>query len=725
MSILSNTKAMPFPQCAVTGHVSLVDGQFCLLTPGPRPAFHAPIYASRPHRDASSIIPDGECIDGDAWQAQADSPLFKLPFEIMIMIIELLPLGTLGSLALTCRACEQFAKWQQFGTAVVSNIIRPVFHDNILLSKLIGELSTASNDGRFFTNQRVARLGPSIRRLVLRTNASSFTLNSPFDRNQEATNLYSMHLQHIAFLIKYGLPNLKAIRLEDQVPVPRAMWRTLMHSPVRDLEMFNFLVGDPMEPPIPPDILAWPLTSLTIGDIGLQGRGVLPPGSFDLRDPRVEDEVICRLIRLTAPTLKVLRLLCCCDLSLHPHKPFRLLDTSYGKPGTTRRESPLLCELQLDTVCENMGFYRDLLDPATSQRLQALSLSVNCHMPTIAAIVAPAVPHYPSLQHFGAYLSSYVTSSRAYQTHSSLAVVNPLLKANPQLETVELHMDQWGEQLLRTQVLPMLNVHYKNLTSLSIRVDQGRMDNDLLYALGNLVTLQQLRVSIPFWYLTFADGELNSDHKAVRQILAGLKGLRCLVIEGLRNAPAVRVAGQYHSDWDRSLQAHGAPAYNDEEDDTPPPYGYHDDRGPPNGETPRTAKKSNGRAIAVARSSKPLRPTRRARRRSSKQKEQDDAQWQREHTVRMLRHARNYFVRFPHLQWVYFGSRLMGVPLGQGRGMQPRVLGPFETEVRGVTREVVKGFMDSVFGWKGFSVRKLEEWGGVGIDLEAAVLGQL
>jgi hypothetical protein len=558
--------------------------------------------------------------------------------------------------------------------------------------------------------------------MVLRTNAASFTLNSLVDRNQEATDLYAAHLQHIAVLIKYGLPNLKAIRLEDCVPIPQAMWRTLMHSSVRELEIFNFRVGNPIEPPIPPDILTWPLTSLTIGDIGLRDTKLLSNGIFDPREPLVEGEVICRLIKLSAPTLKSLRLLCCSSLPMHPHKPFQLLGSNAGDVGPIRRSFPQLCELQSDIFCANTELYRDLLDPVTSHRLHALSLSVNCDMPTIDVIIAPATPHYPLLRYFGAFLSNCVTTDRGYQTPCVLKVVVPLLKANPQLEAVELHMDQRGRQLLKEQVLPTFNVHYRNLTSLFVKMDSGIMDNNLLYALGNLVTLQQLRIKVPHWSLTYAPKELHSDHKAVRQIFAEMKGLRCLAVEGLRNYPAVRANGPCYSEWDRVLQIHGAPAYNNEEDDIPPPYGYDYGYVPPNDKSPWKTKYFN--ASVVAQMSIPLQKKRRARQRSTKQKEEENAQWQHEHTIRMLRHARNYFVRFPHLEWVYFGERLMGAPIGQDRGMRPRVLGPFEPEVRGVTKAAVNGFMDSVFGWKGFSVRGFEEWGGVGIDLEEAILGQ-
>jgi hypothetical protein len=85
----------------------------------------------------------------------------------------------------------------------------------------------------------------------------------------------------------------------------------------------------------------------------------------------------------------------------------------------------------------------------------------------------------------------------------------------------------------------------------------------------------------------------------------------------------------------------------------------------------------------------------------------------------MLRHARNYFMQWPEMEWVYFGRVLIRRP-SSPHISRPRFVGPRDD----ITEAAMEAYLDWVFGWKSFVPRGLEEWAGVGVDYEGLMMAE-
>ena len=708
--------------CTLPGHLSIMNGRFCLLHSGSRTIHRGDIFAAKSSLEPGSFLPPYFAIEPSSWQIQHASPLFQIPFEILIMIVEIVPLNALAKLALTCHAFNALTKWTQFHTALISNLLPSDSSHSRLLAQLYYEATLRQHNTTSETH-RLPRLGPCIRRLVLRTNAASFALgNARWEpRDIESTNLYSQHLQVIAFVIRHALPNLRCIRFEDCAPIPRGMWTLLTQTPsMRELDLFNCYVGSPVAAPIPPGVASWPLTSLSIGERGTRSLS----GNFEIPDVSDDDALVFRLLELTSPTLKRLRIRCCSKAGRHQHAPFSLAG-SYA----TQLKFPHLQEVDLDFFTSNMDFYRAIF---ANTQLMALSFAVNSSIPSFEQLCPRQPLHYPLLHHLSILLndgSTAINNPHGSTTACSLAVLHPLLLANPQIRSLQIELDARSLRLLLETILPSLSsgLGFANLTSLSVTLTWVEQDHTALLfpRLGDLLGLKRLRVRV-FGYDRRVRG-WGVNHSLVRMYLSDLRYLRCLAFGGDTyssvNGP---VSHEYTTETgldtmgDENILPESGCAEHEHE--APPfPGGVYIQPGEPHLMqllTPRNGFPTLGNPINGP---FPLAP--------KAQDETCDA----EHHARMVREAQRYFTTFPRLEWIYLGGVLIAAPLRPApkttprdaaqSSQRPRILGPFECEVQGLTDEGIEGFLDGVFGWEEFAPRKVEEWAGVGVESGSAVLG--
>jgi hypothetical protein len=642
--------------CPLEGHTSIMSGYFCLTTPTLRPFPQSSFYRAHPSdRHAGSSIPAGFGADSSAWQAQASSPLFQLPFEILVMIVESIGLLDLGRLALAGKACAQLVRWSQFWTTIVSRVgdgrgnvtvLQQLYKEALLhqQSQAVLQLDRQSNGlqtGAF-------PLGPCVRRLVMRSNGSSLLLSGPEHQlNLRATDIYSRHLWVLAFVLKHALPNLRAIRFEDAVPMPRGLWEVIARSSVIELDLHNCYVGNPVVPPLPPDVDHWPLTRLSIGDTGTRGLTSMPRGGLMLRLVEDENELIEKLLKLCAQSVEFMRLLCCSKSLVHQHQPFEM-------QSFVNVPFPRLKELELDFFCHNIDFYRSLLRP--NQRLEALCLAVSCVIPALDTLWPGQSLQYPKLRHLSALLNDASTfweiSAPGFPTSCPIQVVLPLLHQNTHLTSLTLEMDSRSRCLLSTTVIPLLSTQFRNLSSLSLTLMYHTMQSDttLLPLLSTLTTLQQLRLR------TFSYNRQASwwpiDHKLLRQHLTDLVHLRRFAVSGdtypcqLTQSHVCSTHGYFEN---YILEAQGAAPYDERQDDTPLSLHWWCGQ-----RLPRFDVHPNPTWPHLLQSRAAFRPPSAGRRRRGHQTPEpnvDIPQWRSEHAQRMVRYARNYFEQWPQMEW--------------------------------------------------------------------------
>ena len=781
-----------------------MSGLFCILSSRPRNT-HREILPIA-HTDFGSLIPPGESIDGEAWQAQ--SMLFQLPIEVLIMVIEQISdTRALASFALVCRACNHFARWRRLQTVVLSKLFATE-KANGLLKRLQREALAKTQTHPLAMDLARSRLkmpevGTCVRQVVVRTDARSFALNMDEDlKDYEATMMYSEHLKTLAYVIKHALPNLRSIRFEDCAPIPRGMWHVVVQSPVRELDVFNSYIGNPMEPPLPPGLRTWPLISLTVGDIGTRGiGGNISSGRPLLRSVREDDAFISRLLELSAPTLKHLRLLCCSKSLAHIHDPFCL-------PSVAALSFPRLEELELNFACNNRETFHRLLKP--SPVLRALSIAVLGQGPPTDQLWPDEPLDFPNLRYLAALSkeSAYCQPNGTgiafhFYAGCPISCVLPILRnpVNHGIQTLHLEQEISRSTIMQDTVLPLLSANFRNLTSLSLMILYTNMNHSILPIVGTLLTLRDLRIVSTA--ATVQQNYWSFSHREARQHLHDLRHLRRLAFGGDAYSVWASQPGDYYAIL--HLEREGAPPYDEREDDTPPPPGY-DFIGPPlhlpeppshpesgsrfqvmtaQGSTSHVLQLPGAVPDAIRGMPMPGRMPDRMQDPAEALEYHRAPLWQREHESRMLRHARNWFVQFPKLQWIYCGKVLMAAPSSAGiakaqarfppqaplhlnatpiasfqdrgwshahltlneiRGQRPRIVGPhystpsapvFGAAVPGsvppsglgpggktVSPAAVLGYLDYAFGWERFVPRVLEEEFGVGVDYGRVLFGE-
>jgi hypothetical protein len=606
--------------------------------------------------------------------------------ELLLMVVDYIPTNCLSSFALVCHACHEFARWRQFSAVSISKIYDSEFGRG-LLSKVCAEAALGMDDQRmgYDLQPSPVRLGAFIQELVMRTDARSFleimgpappksyhfhhnemiqASAFPKFRDQEATTYYSTHLQKLAFAIQHSMPRIRKMRFEDKVPIPRGMWNVLIHkNSLQDLDLFACIIGTPVEPPLVASVTSWPLTSLRINIT----EDRVYYGNFQ----QDADQFCAQILRITAPTLRSLRLSCCNSANVHRHNPLSL-------EGMEDISFSSLADVELNLEC-NTAFYRAVLH--SSSKLEAICLTVTATFPTFGRLWPGRSLEYPSLKCLSVNRDSF--------DRCPILTVLPLLRENNQIEILRLEQGFDLDCLLQSHVLPLLGASFMHLTSLSLTVRYEYMRDDrLLQLIGTILTLHQLQLKV------VRSSEHRHPwpiiHKSVRRCLSNIEGLQRLSLTG-DTYKCGKGCPRHLYYRKRRLERDGGSAYEEKDDDTtlPPDYDYY------------SSHDFSSHSLSMEKSLMPA--------------DRPAPTWAYEHEQRMLRHARNYFVKFRHLEWVHFGCLIMG-PSRVSRSHRPQVIGERRDHL-------VEAYMDWAFGWQKFVSPELERNWGYGMDYHKIVLG--
>ena len=181
--------------------------------------------------------------------------LFRMPLEIIGLILGYIPLETLSALALVNRDCRQLARSRQFASVQLD------YSDNIfgLIDILLQEgLQRLRNQER--TSQ--PSLGTCIRRITMATDPDWVTdrlgvgLNDDFvelskdERDQRravaSAEFFDEYIPLIQNLLADPriMPNLELLDWEDKIVLQRSFFDSLLTSTIRHLKLFRVGIED-------------------------------------------------------------------------------------------------------------------------------------------------------------------------------------------------------------------------------------------------------------------------------------------------------------------------------------------------------------------------------------------------------------------------------------------------------------------------------------------------
>ncbi|KAL9582142.1 MAG: hypothetical protein Q9212_003467 [Teloschistes hypoglaucus] len=178
---------------------------------------------------------------------QSSSPLLDLPFELLGAVLEHVPSGSLGSLALVNHACQQWARSRQFANVRLD-------YSNASLGLLENLLQEGRQRSEGISNFPVARIGTCIRRITVATNSEWFAARHGVDddfsglaeeekgrRMEDATHQYfKVYVPKIeAALRSQTLSNLQVLDWEDNVCLSQSFFQTLACSTIKHLRIYR------------------------------------------------------------------------------------------------------------------------------------------------------------------------------------------------------------------------------------------------------------------------------------------------------------------------------------------------------------------------------------------------------------------------------------------------------------------------------------------------------
>ena len=538
----------------------------------------------------------------------SNSTLFKLPTEILELIVGYVEWSSLARLALVNRDCRQLARSRQF-----AGVYLDYSHTaEALLSILVFETAERrENNG----STVLPSLGACIRRLTVSTNTDLQrqrfnTPVIPFDpygqRFHDLTKAQlsqcnvanrSIDIYHRLLLLVLGssttLPNLEVLDWEDNANLPPTFFSELACSTIQHLKLYRPRISQEYDIVLPLSHAprAWQLRTLHL-DIVVDWSLY-----YGVKTARL----CASILRLCAPTLEAL------VWSNHRREDTQTFDGG-GVPCFPRlRYLRLESSLNLEDP--------KMVDAFLHAKLSNLAIRHAAGTNLIRAAMIQR-GHIPSL--------SVLTISKP-----------PLefLQCNIQLSKIDFSFQRHTIEEIEQDVLPLLST-FPNLVSLRLFWPETcvLLPEEGLRLLGKLQNLKQLCIScgvLAGWRRTW-----HADHEAIRKHLSPLKKLQKLVLR----------RDTYETDLDFSSHVR----YYQDTYATRADLGYPALPGVPIEAVPDHAR---GPLIDAA-LGKPF--------------------WEAKHLKRVNAEAMRYAEAFPALEWIYVGERAVTISTGNNNNMESR-----------------------------------------------------
>ena len=486
------------------------------------------------------------------------SALFKLPIEILALIISFVESSSLAMLALVNRECRQLARSRQFASLNL---------DDSPSSMALVRLFISETRERSINNGLTAlpSLGACVRRItVLSARSDSKRLASALAANSDngkcsdsheashgehshgdegkdggkcrhgvedflegeydvATYLHykSVYLAQLQIMLLNGkaLPNLEYLGREDNVKLLPSSASKLARSPIQHLKVSGWqggCEGCETEMPLPQAFApkVWSLRTFYL-DASL-GSDCDPKAKVSARD-------WTSFLRLCAQTLETLVWISPDPLSKGEQQTFR----DWPLPEFPHLRNLYLCIELIDDSSMDTFLNSKLVNLSIQNRNDFIDGSLaNCGS-------------IPSLNSF------------SYKHPIRKALIS-FLGANSQLSKLDLKSDISSTEVLENEVLPLLS-KFTNLTSLRLRWpgNCSSVPETALRLIGGLHSLEQLgiRCGAPDMY-GYGHQNWAVDHEMMRRHLSPLKKLRKLALLGDSYEPSIVSSGlkDYYND---------------------------------------------------------------------------------------------------------------------------------------------------------------------------------
>jgi F-box domain len=431
----------------------------------------------------------------------SDTPLFRLPVELLNAILLHISHDSLASLAQVNRDCRQLARSRQFASVCLNysdNSLQLVLH-------LIKE-STERLTNRGLTN--LPSLGACIRRLTVATSSGwvGFRHNLQLEELQTLTpevkrskmdKASAMFFDNYIPAIQYILPLLPHLELldwEDRIDLSRDFFQTILLSHFQHLKLFRVAVADEFQVSIPKTLTSrgWPLRSLYL-ELNAsfrhhdKHRSVLP--------------LSISLLRACAPTLESLTWIgpvigeaplsrASWDLSLPPFENLRELVIKFWR-----------------TTIPDLSILHALIPLAEQCRLRSLSIAPD------GRLISEFVNQCGKIQSLERLLWSDYSGEKPVD----------FVLANDQLLKLSIPYPTLPE-LLQSRLLPAMSRSFVNLTSLRLTWKGISIPEEALRLISTLKWLEQICLSAGEQAGWRHDWLI--DHQSMREAFSKLPNLR-------------------------------------------------------------------------------------------------------------------------------------------------------------------------------------------------------
>ena len=454
------------------------------------------------------------------------TPLFRLPSEILGIIIQYLAPDSLASLALLSRDCRQWARSRQLAS------IKFDYSESTLglIQLLLDEQGRNGASASRLTSLQI--LGPCIRRITVATNPGWIThrhgieLNDEFmamERNvsnklmKEATqNFYDTYVSCLEKLLgnREVLPNLELLNWEDRIMLPRSFFNALSATSIRHLKLSGVTVEEEFEIEQTSAHAArgWPLQSLHLD--------VHPPiyGTDEISTARL----CTSILSLCAPTLESLTW-----SSVMEKTPHFFANTASSPPHFACLRYLTLQQINFVEITA--------LEALLQDKLYALDVDTESTLCSTEFFEKRGTVKS---------LRIFVWSSYKLPSTHSLAFV----RANPQLTKLDLKFPNSGA-FLEERLLLLLFTSFPSLTSLGLTWKETSIPESALQKISTLKGLQQIRLSAGK-----QDGWIYNwliDHELMRKYLGCLPCLAKIAFSrdtytNVRSTDSAR--GRYYKD---------------------------------------------------------------------------------------------------------------------------------------------------------------------------------
>lgn len=530
------------------------------------------------------------------------SALFRLPMEILGVIVSYVDWPSLSNLALVNRDCRQLSRSRQF-SGVYLNYTES---SEALLNVLVSEAAERAENNGFTVRPS---LGACIRRLAVTSSIDikrqRFDIPEiPFDGDDQHFRVLlkaqtpqwnvvgkALDLYHRLLLLVLGssgaLPHLEVLDWEDEANLVPNFFSELACSSIQHLKLNRPIVSKGYTFELPPSRvhLGWPLRTLHLGlviDWSLY---------FDIKTA-----MLCaRMLRYCAPTLETFY-----------WTGFRREDAqTFG--GGLVPDFPQLRNLRLDGLLQITDM--QMLDSFFDASLVNLGVRNRAGVDMIKEAL---------IRH------GYMPSLSAFSMGKPPV---EFLQSNKQLCKLDLPVPGYSSEELEREVLPLLST-FPHLESLRISWPEEceSIPEAGLRLIGKLQTLKQLAITcgvLSGWQRTW-----RVDHDAMRRNLSPLAQLHSLVLR----------RDTYDTDVDFS---HSQRYYVDTFA-TPEDLGYRTIPGDPSRGVPAHAR---GPLLDMT-LGKPF--------------------WERKHLKLVNSEATKYLEAFPALEWAYIGERSIRISTSKG-----------------------------------------------------------